>query len=347
MINLKKIKEISDRQGRELPRLVVENTKALAAAMNLIRGCKGTIVVVGFGKSGAVGSKLAATFRSAGRRAFLLNPVEAFHGEAASVTADDVAIVISSSGESDEIMRIIPWLKKKGVKIISLNPSLRSSLSRASDVVLRTAAPLDSTDNYASYSTCLSALAIGDLMGLALLYEQDMEHERAGSIEAGRSEAIYTIEDMLATRPNNPVVNHDIVFRDALIEMTSKGLGAISIVGEDGKLCGIITDGDVRRLLQKSQGSLTRQFLTNVESVMTRNPKRIVAGKTLHDALSIMEDNAITVLPVVNDESVPVGMIHLHDLVQLGLPYSPGKKAAKKTVLSKKKKKTENRKSKK
>jgi arabinose-5-phosphate isomerase len=342
MASMKKMKEVLERQSRELGRLWNETGKPLEKALDLIRACNGTVVVVAFGKSGAVGAKLAATLRSAGRRANLINPVEAFHGEAASISSDDVAILISSSGESDEIIRIIPWLKKKKVKLIALTPYERSNMARAADVVLKTVAPADATDNYASYSSCLSALAIGDLLALALLYEQDIEHERAAPIRPGAGEAIYTIEDLLATRPNNPVVRHDLIFRDALIELTSKGLGAISITGEDGTLAGIITDGDVRRLLQRSQGSITQLFLKNVDSVMTKNPKRISSNKTLSDALNVMEDNAITVLPVVNGNSVPVGMLHLHDLIQLGMlvgapgrTKSPGA-AAKKSAAKKK-----------
>ncbi len=323
MISIRKIKDTLERQSAEIKCLADGIGKPFEKALDLLRSCRGTIVVIGFGKSGAVGAKLTATFRSAGRHACLINPVEAFHGEAASISADDVAILLSSSGESDEIMRIIPWLKKKTVRLIAVTPSERSSMARAADIVLKTSMPADGTDSFASYSTCLSALALGDLLALALLYDQDIEHERSDSSAVGAGEAIYAIEDMLATRPNNPVVKNDLIFRDALIELTSKGLGAISITGDDGKLAGIITDGDVRRLLQKSQGSLTQLFLKNVDSVMTKNPKRIASKKTLQDALNLMEDNAITVLPVVDESSVPVGMIHLHDLVQIGLLVRP------------------------
>jgi len=160
MISVKKIKETLVRQSAEIKRLSDGIGKPFEKALDLLRSCKGTIVVIGFGKSGAVGAKLAATFRSAGRHACLINPVEAFHGEAASISADDVAILLSSSGESDEIMRIIPWLKKKKVRLIAITPSERSSIARAADIVLKTVMPADGTDSLASYSTCLSALAL-------------------------------------------------------------------------------------------------------------------------------------------------------------------------------------------
>ncbi len=336
MANIRKLKEMLERQGRGIEKLLDGSGKQFEKAVEMVRSCRGTVVVIGFGKSGAVGAKVAATLRSAGRRAAIMNPVEAFHGEAASISPEDVALVISSSGESDEIVRIIPWLKKKRVPVIAVTPYDRSSIARAADVLLKTLPPADPTDNYASYSTCLSALAMADLIALAIIYEQDIEHERVTGSRKDAGEAIYTIEDLLATRPNNPVVPHDMIFRDALIEMTSKGLGAISVVALDGTLAGIITDGDVRRLLQRSQGSLTQLFLKNVESVMTKNPKRIAVSKTLPDAIAMMENNAITVLPVVNAGSVPVGMIHLHDLVQLGLQISPPWKTGKEPAPRKK-----------
>jgi len=167
-------------------------------------------------------------------------------------------------------------------------------------------------------------MALGDLLALTMLHNQEADHGR--SIDACDSgEALYTIEDLVTTRPHNPTVPWDTPFRDALFELTSKGLGAISIVDDAGRLIGIITDGDVRRLLQKSQGVLARIFLTNVDSCMTKNPKRLTPSKSVTEALELMENHAITVLPVVDDGGKPVGMIHLHDLVQLGILHrSPG-----------------------
>jgi arabinose-5-phosphate isomerase len=233
--------------------------------------------------------------------------------------------VVSSTGESDELMRIIPWLKKKKVKLIALTPSDRSSLARACDVLLKTQQPGNAADGFASYTSCISALAIGDLLGLSLLYAQDLEHGGAAPAAYARN-AIHTVSDLIETRPLNPTSPENMIFKDALLELTAKGLGAISIVSPDGRLAGILTDGDIRRLLQRSQGSLTQLFLTNVSSVMTKNPRRIASDKTVFDALKMMEDNAITVLPVVDADGRPAGMIHLHDLVQMGLLH--GKTAA-------------------
>jgi len=336
MATKKKMKEVLRNLAKVLDGLSGSFPDSFDKAIKLLNSCKGNIVVIAYGKSAHIGSKLVSTFRSAGRKAYLLDPVDAFYGEAASVSGKDTSVIISS-GESDEIMRIIPWLKKKNARIISITPSGRSSLARASDVVLKTAMPADAADGMASYTTSITSLALGDLLGLSMLYDQDVEKERASS--AGSSdEALYTIEDLLSTRPGNPYVPWDTPFRDALIELTSRGLGAISIVDDKGKIEGIITDGDVRRLLQKSQGSLARIFLTNVETVMTKNPKRLTPSKSLSEAINIMEDNAITVLPVVDDNEKPVGMVHLHDLVQLGiLRKKPEGKVKNKSIRANKK----------
>lgn len=338
MAPIKKTREILKNAAKEIEALADGLGRDFNKALDMIQSCEGAVIVMGNGKSKPVGEKLVSSFRSAGRCSYFLNPVDAFYGEAASVSSGDVALIVSSGEDADEIIRIIPWLKMRNVRIIALTPSARGSLARAADVMLRPAMAAGSEDGLISYTTCLSALAIGDLLALSLIHQQDIQHERAGA--SGSREAIYTISDLVATRPSNPTVLWDTIFKDALLELTSKGLGAISIVDDHGALSGIITDGDVRRLLQRSQGSLTRIFLMNVDSVMTKNPRRIHAGKTLTEALTLMEDNAITVLPVVDDEDKPVGMIHLHDLVQLGLlRRSPSTMHEKKSSAKKKTKK--------
>lgn len=317
------------RQGEMLQKASKQIGAEFEKASKIVSSCEGTVYTVGFGKSGTVCAKLAATLRSAGKKSLMLNPVDALHGEMASVRGSDAAIVISSTGESEEIMRIVPWLKKKKVKIIALTPSDRSSLARASNVLLRTSQPADAADGCASYSTCLSALAIGDLLCLGILYSQDIEQGRGPASEQPPGEAIYTVADLISLRPANPTAPENMIFKDALLELTAKGLGAISVVDADGKLSGILTDGDIRRLLQKSQGSLTRLFLTNADTVMTRKPKNIGLEKTVFDALRIMEDSAITVLPVVDKTGRPAGMIHLHDLMQMGLRHRVSEEGAK------------------
>lgn len=331
---------ILKQQGESLIRMSGRIGPSFEKALKWISECEGTALVIGFGKSGAVGQKITATLRSAGRKAVLLSPLDALHGEMAAAHPGDIALAVSSTGESDEIMHVLPYLRKKKIKLIALTPSPRSSLARAADVLLQTAMPHDAADSCASYSSCLSAMAIGDLLGLCLLRGQDIEH--GPDTDRSPREAIYTVADLINTRPQNPTAPEDMMIRDALIEITAKGLGAISIVNADGALTGIITDGDIRRLLQRSMGSLTRLFLTNVDAAMTRNPMNVSPDHTVFDALRIMENHAITVLPVVDENGRPAGMVHLHDLVQMGLlhrkPVSAGRetKPVKKTAAKKK-----------
>ncbi len=288
--------------------------KSFPRALDLIAACTGGIAVIGLGKSGAIASKLASTLRGAGRKAHSLSPSDIFYEGGISLSPEDIAIVVSSSGASDEILRILPILKSSKTKIIALTPMTRSPLALASSVVLNTALPHDDNDRAAGFTSSLTALAIGDLLGMELMAAAK-SHKRKPAAATGQ----HTVRDILSQKSANPAVPGDTIFKDALITLTSRGLGAISITDDSGKLTGILTDGDVRRLLQRSQGSLTNLFLTNVDSLMTKNPKRVQATTSLSDALAYMEDNAVTVLPVTDAKGAPLGMIHLHDLVQSGL----------------------------
>ena len=339
---LKTAQDILKRQGDLLHRSAKGLDASFTEALRMLQSCKGIVYVIGFGKSGAVGAKLAATLRDAGRRVVLLSPLEALNIETASLRPGDVAVMVSSTGESDELMEIILTLKSCNVKLIVFTPMSRSSLARAADVLLKTQLPLDAADEHSAYSSCLSALALGDLLGLCLLIKQGDMPEQS-RIKDGQRRSPRTIAGILTIRPINPTAPENMIIKDALLELTAKGLGAIAIVDTAGRLSGIITDGDIRRLLQRSQGNLSRLFLTNVDAVMTRNPKSVTPDKSVFDVLTLMENNAITVLPVTDADKKPVGMVHLHDLVQMGLPHNKpaaarkkqggklaGKKAAKK-----------------
>ena len=342
MTGLELAQQLLEAQSRALKAAAAQLDDDFNKALKLLAACKGSVWVLVFGKSAAVGEKIAATLRSSGLKAIVVHPLDALGGEMAAVEKGDLALAVSSTGESGDLVRIIPHLKRTKIKLIALTPSPRSSLGRAADVLIKTQLPRDPADSRAGWSACLSALALGDLLGVCLLHNR-MPEEITGAEQDGAGEAVTTVRDLLAMRPLNPTAPGDMIFRDALLEMSQKGLGAISIVDAAGKLTGIMTDGDIRRLIQRSVGSLSRLFLTNVDTVMTRNPRNIPPEKSVFEALGIMEDNAITVLPVVGKNGEPAGMVHLHDLVQLGLmhnkPTSKKKPAAKKKKPAAKKKK--------
>lgn len=314
--------------------------KSTSMAVDAISACRGTVIVIGSGKLNRIAEKISADFRSTGRVSYSLDPSALLHGEAATISKNDVVMLISTGNEREDATALIPTLKKIKPFTIVLTSSSRSTLARIADIVIAIPAAVDNADSLLVFTASVSALAVSGMICLSLLYRNEADRKTETPVYDGSGDAIYSVNDLISSDSKTPSVPCDTPFRDALIELTSKGLGAISVTDENGQLAGIITDGDVRRLLQKSQGSLARIFLTNVESVMIKNPKRITTGTTLADALQIMENSAITVLPVVNSKNAPVGMIHLHDLVQLGLNVSakgksaPSKKSAKKVSLT-------------
>ena len=318
MANTKKAHEIIEHQIENLKKISETLDSDFEEAVKLIKSTRGNIILVGVGKCEPIAAKIASSFRSAGRSALLLSPQNTALGEAAAVTPNDLLIIISPTGESTEIMQFLARIRRKKVKVITLTPSPRSSIARASDVVLRTKTPSDASDSLLALSTSFSALILGETLATLILHDT-MKKQRPETFLREAGETMYTVADLIASRPRNPIAKANMIVKNALLELTSKGLGAISIVDEKGKIIGIITDGDVRRLLQKSQDSLTRLFLTSVDKVMTHNPHRITADKSIFEALEIVEEMAITVLPVVNKNDEPIGMIHLHDLVQMGL----------------------------
>ncbi|MEW6200553.1 MAG: CBS domain-containing protein [bacterium] len=333
MADIKKAQEIIEHQIENLKKISETLDSNFEEAVKLIKNVRGNIILVGVGKCEPVASKIASSLRSAGRPAYVLNPQNTAFGEAAAISNKDLLIIISPTGESGEIMHFLPRLRRKSVKVITLTPSPRSSIARASDVVLKIKTPSDATDSLLSLSTSLSALIIGETI-VALLLQDVIKKGKMETMLSDAGEPFYTVADLIASRPRNPVAKATMIVKDALFELTSKGLGAISIVDEKEKIIGIITDGDVRRLLQKSEGSLSRLFLTSVDKVMTDNPHRVTPEKTIFEALELMEEMAITVLPIVNNNDEPVGMVHLHDLVQMGLLKK--KPIAKKRIKNKK-----------
>lgn len=321
------LKKTADEISTSVSRL----EKSVSAAADAIAASKGTVVIISSGKLGKIADKISADFRSAGKVSYCLDPSSLLHGEAATISGKDVVILISSGSEREETISLVPMLKRIKPFIITLTPAGRGSLSKISNIVIPLSSPIDNADALLAYSSSVSALSISGMICLSLLYRKEADRKTSTPIYDDSGDAIYTVQDLVSSGAKTPSVPSDTAFRDALFELTSRGLGAISVTGEDGKLAGIITDGDVRRLLQKSQGSLARIFLTNVESLMTKNPKRITSDMTPQEALRIMENSAITVLPVVNAKDAPVGMIHLHDLVQLNLGAgTPAGKASKK-----------------
>lgn len=292
------------------------------AAVEMIMACPGRTVITGMGKSGIIGRKMAATLASTGTPSFYLHPAEGIHGDLGMVTEGDVVIALSNSGETGEVLHILPSLRRIGAKLIAMVGNPNSTLAKNSDIVLnvgvtREACPL----GLAPTSSTTAALAYGDALALALLSKRKFTASQFAVFHPGGSlgrKLLLTVEDIMHSGTENPLVKADISVQDALFVVTDKGLGAVSVVDNDNKMLGVLTDGDIRRGLSKGVDFLKRP----VTELMTASPKTITKEKLAAQALHIMESNRpkpITVLPVVDAENHVIGLLHMTDLVRQGV----------------------------
>jgi len=295
-----------------LPRL----GHTFAKACQLILRCKGRVVVIGMGKSGHIGNKIAATLASTGTPAFFVHPGEASHGDLGMITASDVVITLSNSGTTDEILTILPIIKRLNVPLISMLGQPVSPLGEASAVVLdvsvdKEACPL----GLAPTASTSAALAMGDALSVALLSARGFtQDDFARSHPSGRlgRRLLLHVEDIMHSGIDIPVVKLDTPLSEALIEMTTKRLGMTVVVDAAGKACGIFTDGDLRRIFDGTN----LEAYSKIETIMTREYKSIHANALAIDALQVMEDNQITSLIVLDEADKLVGVVHMHDMLK-------------------------------
>ncbi len=288
------------------------------AAVELLLKAKGRVIVTGMGKSGLIGQKIAATLSSTGTPAFFLHPVEAGHGDLGVVGAGDVVLAISKSGASDEIGDLLPAFKRLGTPIILITGRLDCELAKRADVVLDAAVDGEA-EPHDLVPTCstTATLALGDALAVTLLSERGLTVEQFARLHPkgalGRR-LLLTVADLMHGGEQVPLVGIDAPFKDVLVEMTRKRLGATGVLDSEGRLIGIFTDGDLRRHVER-QGDL---FALSAADVMTKNPKTISKSELAVVALGRMEDFKITTLFVVADDGRPQGIIHLHDILTSG-----------------------------
>lgn len=292
------------------------------AAVKCILDCKARVIVTGMGKSGHVGRKIAATFASTGTPAFFMHPAEAFHGDLGMVTENDVVIAISNSGESSEVVNILPIIRRIGAKIIAMSGRRESQLGKNCDYfvdigVEKEACPL----GLAPTASTTATLAMGDAIAVALMSVRNFTSQDFALFHPGGAlgrKLLLTVANVMHTGDENPVVYQDKTAKDALFIMTDKGLGAASVVDSNGKFVGLITDGIIRRALAKDYKFLDEA----VKNIMFAQPLTISKDKLAAEALSVMEKHKprpVTVLPVVDAEHNPVGIVHLTDLLRQGV----------------------------
>ena len=309
-------------EAAAVKRLTERIDEEFVAAVNCILACKARVIVTGMGKSGHVGRKIAATLASTGTPSFFLHPAEAFHGDLGMVTEQDVVIAISNSGESSEIVNILPIIRRIGATIIAMSGRRTSQLGQFADYFIdisveREACPL----GLAPTASTTATLAMGDAIAMALMSCRNFTSQDFALFHPGGAlgrRLLLTVKNVMHTDGDNPLIHKGKTAKDALFVMTDKGLGAASVVGDDGKFLGLITDGIIRRALAKDNNFLDEP----VESIMFTSPLIISPEKMAAQALHVMEQhkpNPVTVLPVIDAEQRPVGIIHLTDLLRQGV----------------------------
>lgn len=315
--------------GREVVRIEREALDALEARIGdgfresceLFLRCRGKVVVTGIGKSGLVGQKIAATMASTGTPAFFLHPAEGLHGDLGVLSKQDVVLGISNSGESEELVKLLPIIKRMGLPLVAMTGRRESSLAKAADIFLDISVEKEACPfNLAPTASTTVTLALGDAIAVALIKmrgfsEEDFALRHPGGTLGRR--LLMTVADVMHSGDQVPLVRDDVTVKDALFEITSKKLGATGVVDSGGMLTGVITDGDLRRALEKYPDVLGRKAC----EIMTVNPKSITSDALAAKALQVMESKSITALFVFagGADRRPVGIVHLHDLLKAGV----------------------------
>ncbi len=293
--------------------------ESFSRACEIILNSSGRTIVIGMGKSGHIGRKIAATFASTGTPAFFVHPAEANHGDMGMIAPDDVVLAISYSGETAEVINLLPLIKQLEIPIIGMSSNAKSTLSKISTVhlsikVSKEACPL----NLAPTASTTASLVMGDALAIAILKARKFSMEDFARYHPGGSlgkRLLMSVEELMHSDDELPNVKPDCLLSEALLEITQKSLGMTVITDEHNKLLGIYTDGDLRRTIDHGHDIHN----TNIETVMTKGSITIKASTLAADALTLMRDNKITSLPIVDNEQAVVGVIHMHDLLRIGI----------------------------
>jgi len=281
--------------------------------------CSGRVIMTGMGKSGFIAKKLAATLSSTGTPSFFLHPAEAIHGDLGMVTNQDIVIALSNSGETEEVIKILPVIKRIGAKLVAMTGGTSSTLAETANYILDTgveeeACPL----NLAPTASTTATLALGDALAISLLRVRNFQPEDFALYHPGGSlgkKLLLTVDDVLHIRERNPIVDQEATLKETLFMMTSSRMGAANIVDNRGRLVGIITDGDIRRQLEDSFNLLEK----SAKEIMSKNPSIITKDKLAAEALKLMQEREISDLPVVDDEYRPLGLLNFQDLLKAGV----------------------------
>jgi len=312
-------KEVLLTEANELEKAANRVDFDIDKAVELIVNTKGKLIVTGVGKSGLVGAKIAATLASTGTSSFFLHPTEAMHGDLGMIGKDDIVLGISYSGESEELVQILPHLKRFNIPLIAMARDEKSTLAKYSDIFInisvdKEACPLDT----APTSSTTLTMAMGDVLAVCLMKKRDFRKEDFASFHPGGSlgKKLFVKVDDLLRKDNLPVVSRETKLKDAIITMSEGRLGSVVITDENDKVIALLSDGDLRRALMSKDFSVDCQVI----DIATRNPKRVKNKEVLaSDALQIIEDFKIQLLIVTDEDDKLVGLLHIHDLIEAGI----------------------------
>ncbi len=318
---IKRAKQVLQIEAKAIEQLIGRINEQFVQAVEMILACEGKVVVTGVGKSGIIGQKIASTLASTGTPAFFLHSTEGSHGDLGMLGKKDIVVAISNSGETDELSQILPLIKRYGNKLIALTGKVKSTLARAGDVVLdvsveEEACPL----GLAPTASTTATLAMGDALAVALLEKRGFKKDDFAILHPGGKlgkQLLLKVSDLMHVGDELPMVYEETLMKGALVEITSKRLGVTGVMNKRHELVGVITDGDLRRALERHTDLLER----TAGEIMTQNPKSIEADTLAAQAVQRMEEHAITSLFVFDKvgEKTPRGIIHLHDLLKAGV----------------------------
>ncbi|MGM0441603.1 MAG: KpsF/GutQ family sugar-phosphate isomerase [Elusimicrobiota bacterium] len=317
--NLKKAKQVLKQESRALNKMAGSVGQDFLDAVELIKNTTGKVVVMGMGKSGLIGQKLAATLSSTGTPAIFVNAAESLHGDIGVIDSKDLVLILSYSGTTEEIARIIPAVKRLNVPIIAITGNRNSQLGKSSDTVIELnidgeACPM----NLVPTTSTTVMLSLGDALAVVLLEEKGFKAEDFATLHPGGTlgkKLLLKVKDILRNREVNPVVKTEDKVQRALMEMTRTRIGATSVVGKNGKLVGYFTDGDLRREMQKNGDILSKK----IEEVMSPDPTTVNMETLAIEARDILKNNNFDNLPVVSEDRKPVGIIDERDIIKEGL----------------------------
>ena len=313
------VKDVLLTESQELEKAAATISFDIEKAIDLIINSKGKLIVTGVGKSGLVGTKIAATLASTGTSSFFLHPTEAMHGDLGMVGKEDIVLGISYSGESDELIQILPHLKRLNIPLIAMARNEKSTLAKYSDVFIninveKEGCPLD----VAPMSSTTLTMAMGDCLAVCLMKKRDFKKEDFASFHPGGSlgKKLFVKVDDLLRKDNLPVVSRETKLKDAILVMSEGRLGSVIILDENEKVIALLSDGDLRRALMNDNFSMD----CKVEEIATINPKRLKNKELLaSDALQIIEDYRIQLLIVTDENDKLIGVLHIHDLIEAGI----------------------------